>query len=87
MACNQTTSKICRRTKRDAIYTYCETARVSQGSTVAVAFLSRIFDDEIPGRTACDIVQGHLPKFVQGQSSKDVARKDFGNGAEFLGFR
>ena len=55
MACNQTTSKIWRRTKRD-IYTYYETARVSQGSTVAVAFLSRMFDDEILGGTACDIV-------------------------------
>jgi hypothetical protein len=33
MACMQT-SKICRRTKGDDIYTYCEIARISQGLTI-----------------------------------------------------
>jgi hypothetical protein len=45
-----------RRTKRDDIYTYCETARISQGSAVVVAFLSRMLDDEIARGIACDIV-------------------------------
>jgi hypothetical protein len=35
MACTQA-SKICRRTKGDDIYTYCEIARISQGSAVAI---------------------------------------------------
>jgi hypothetical protein len=86
MAYNQT-SKMCRRTKADDIYTYCEIARISQGSTVAVGFLSRVFETVRFLRNSMRYRLGSFIEIRIRRSSKEVARKDFGIGAELLGFR